>query len=102
MDEKLKACPFCGSEDIEVQRYGTSRASCVVDCTDCHCSLESNEKGAGYFWNTRSDEKRTATDIMEILKENYVMKKDEFGKEYVHHIHYDAWEKIWDKYGSSY
>lgn len=53
MSEKLKPCPFCGSRDIEVVRYGTNRVSCIVQCEDCGCKLESNEIGHGDAWNMR-------------------------------------------------
>ena len=52
----LLPCPFCGGE-AKVQRLGTSRASYIVGCTECHCTLESNENGAGYFWNLRENVK---------------------------------------------
>lgn len=52
---ELKPCPFCGCKDIEIERVGTSRASCIVVCTECGCKLESNETGAGMLWNTRAD-----------------------------------------------
>ena len=52
-EKKLKPCPFCGSE-AECERVGTNRQSCIVSCTNCHCSLESNEIGYGYFWNFRT------------------------------------------------
>ncbi len=50
---KLKPCPFCGGE-AEVEREGTSRQSCIIDCANCGCRLESNEIGAGDAWNRRS------------------------------------------------
>jgi Lar family restriction alleviation protein len=49
----LQPCPFCGSKDIEVEREGTNRQSCVVSCADCGCRLESNEIGSGQQWNER-------------------------------------------------
>ncbi len=47
---KLRPCPFCGGE-AEVVRLGTSRQSCTVACTDCSCTLDSNELGFGGAWN---------------------------------------------------
>lgn len=49
----LKPCPFCGETDIEIQQIGTARRSCIVSCSYCGCTLESNEIGAGHFWNQR-------------------------------------------------
>lgn len=49
---KLLPCPFCGG-DAEVVQLGTGRQSCQVACTNCSCTLESNENGAGYYWNHR-------------------------------------------------
>lgn len=51
--KKLIDCPFCGSSDIEVVRPGTNKHSCIVQCADCGCTLESNELGYGKFWNIR-------------------------------------------------
>jgi len=53
---KLKPCPFCGNHEIEIEREGTSRASCVVLCGWCGCKLESNEIGYGEAWNRRAYE----------------------------------------------
>lgn len=50
----LKPCPFCGGE-AQVERYGTARASSIVSCSECGCTLESNEQGAGHNWNRRRD-----------------------------------------------
>ena len=54
---ELKPCPFCGSIDIDVERKGTSKVSCIIACADCGCTLESNEIGYGYHWNRRVEEK---------------------------------------------
>ena len=54
MSDKLLPCPFCGDEDIEVERVGTSRHSCVVACTNCGVRIESGEDGFGSAWNTRA------------------------------------------------
>lgn len=56
---KLKPCPFCGDKDIEVVRTGTSKRSCIVRCTNCNCTLESNEQGYGYWWNWRYNPNKT-------------------------------------------
>jgi len=50
----LKPCPFCGGE-AEVQQDGNRRQSCIVACTECGCTLGSNENGYGYHWNMRVD-----------------------------------------------
>ena len=51
---ELKPCPFCGGE-AKVIRYGNGRQSSIVGCTECHCTLESNESewNTGHHWNTR-------------------------------------------------
>ena len=53
-EQKLLPCPFCGEHDIEVQRSGSPRVSCVVVCESCGATLESNEQGFGSAWNTRA------------------------------------------------
>ena len=67
----LKPCPFCGCKDIEIERVGTSRASCIVVCTECGCKLESNETGAGRLWNTRAESAELATlrEQVKVLRE---------------------------------
>ena len=52
---KLKPCPFCGGE-AQVEQHGRARVSCIVSCSECGCTLESNEQGAGHCWNMRSKE----------------------------------------------
>lgn len=48
----LLPCPFCGGR-ATVVREGTPRQSSIVECEYCGCRLESNEQGAGYYWNLR-------------------------------------------------
>ena len=50
----LLPCPFCGDTDPEITQVGTNRQSCIISCTNCGCVLESNEIGAGRFWNRRA------------------------------------------------
>lgn len=50
---EYKPCPFCGCEEVHVVRDGTERRSAIMHCCNCGCELESNEIGAGYFWNKR-------------------------------------------------
>ncbi len=50
----LKPCPFCGGEAVVV-REGTGRQSCIIECTECSCTLGSNEIGFGYNWNRRHE-----------------------------------------------
>jgi len=37
MDDELKPCPFCGSNDIYIYRKYTSRTRCYI--TYAHCEL---------------------------------------------------------------
>lgn len=50
---ELLPCPFCGDSNIIVERTGTTKQSCIVYCGECGCRLESNEIGAGWYWNNR-------------------------------------------------
>ena len=53
MSEKLKPCPFCGGK-ADVERMGTHRASMIISCTNCGCSLESGETSLEKCnWNDR-------------------------------------------------
>ena len=85
---ELKPCPFCGCVDIEIERVGTVRASCIVVCTECGCKLESNETGSGRFWNTRAESPELATlreqvkvlrEALEWLDNEMDCRDDEFG-----------------------
>lgn len=38
MSEKLKPCPFCGSERVKVFAY--SDGGICVMCLDCHCQTQ--------------------------------------------------------------
>ena len=56
MMEKLKACPFCGSTNVEISPYGGAKA---VACMDCFCRSEifegenAKEKAIA-AWNRRA------------------------------------------------
>ena len=54
---KLKPCPFCGSDNIEVVREGTRKVSTIIECGNCGCKLESGDQGKKFdnSWNTRED-----------------------------------------------
>jgi Lar family restriction alleviation protein len=51
---KLDPCPFCGGE-ASFERLGTNRQSCIINCENCGCRLETNETGewCGEQWNRR-------------------------------------------------
>lgn len=59
---RLLRCPFCGGQ-AEVEREGTGRQSCIIECTECAARLETNETGehCGSQWNTRSYEEKVPT-----------------------------------------
>jgi ribosomal protein L37AE/L43A len=50
---KLKACPFCGREDVKMNRIGEK-----IWCVTCKCGLEApkdsvSKTGAARIWNRR-------------------------------------------------
>ena len=51
--EKLKPCPFCGSDDIELS---TGLAEYWAFCHDCTAttSMERTQEEAIQVWNTRA------------------------------------------------
>ena len=53
----LKPCPFCGSEEICVDRDGTNNRLCIVRCTYCGWKLESSEIDVGEAWNKLAEQK---------------------------------------------
>lgn len=56
-ETKLLPCPFCGSDEIDIEREGTNRVSCIMRCLNCGCYMESNETGHGEAWNRRPETK---------------------------------------------
>lgn len=57
MDERLKPCPFCGSEAEMVRN---SSGSYFARCTDRQCAAKTrlyheNENGARIAWNRRTE-----------------------------------------------
>ena len=57
---KLKPCPFCGSADIEVEKYlpeGRYTDSWRIACADCDGGFQDqhNEREARHYWNNRND-----------------------------------------------
>ena len=50
----LLPCPFCGHKP-EVERWGSRRQSCIIECGYCGARLESSDEGEGNAtsWNTR-------------------------------------------------
>jgi len=63
MTEKLKPCPFCGSEDVELVSFGAKTVSYQVKCNTCEAYgplfYNGNEAAsrAALFWNTRPSPK---------------------------------------------
>ena len=49
----LLPCPFCGDIEPEVEREGDNKQSCIIHCSNCGCTLDSNEIGYGEAWNHR-------------------------------------------------
>ncbi len=53
-NKDLLPCPFCGGE-AEFERVGTRKQSCIIACTNCGCTLESNETwNSGQAWNNQN------------------------------------------------
>lgn len=61
-EEKLAPCPFCGGK-AKYRRVGTKYVSCIIECTNCACVLETGETWAsGHAWNTRWGVERAITE----------------------------------------
>lgn len=56
----LEPCPFCGSENLNVNRIG-SRPDYYVHCLSCHCNTGvcRDEAAARAAWNQRPTPTRT-------------------------------------------
>ena len=55
MKEKLKPCPFCGSDDLEIYIKGTGRRKYAVCCNTCDARGERTKikEEAATAWNRR-------------------------------------------------
>ena len=68
--EELKACPFCGSTNVEISPYGGAKA---VACMDCFCRSEifegenAKEKAIA-AWNRRAAPENKALTLEELRK----------------------------------
>lgn len=66
MTEKLKLCPFCGSENCETftriakTEYGLVSGPLYVMCKDCSCKgpKKDSEEEAVKAWNSRAQEEK--------------------------------------------
>lgn len=55
MDEEIKGCPFCGSDEVEICR--TNENACWVQCAECGADAESAPKREQALanWNRRAN-----------------------------------------------
>jgi len=49
MSEELKACPFCGSADVDAENWTSSEGRSGPGCMDCGATAESVNE-----WNRRA------------------------------------------------
>lgn len=85
---ELKPCPFCGSRDITIERYGNYKKSTIILCEECGCRLESNEEGryVGEQWNTRQEAtKEQASNLIDTNQD--LMKLSRWLMGYVMELH---------------
>lgn len=73
MNEELKPCPFCGSDDVELE-YDSFIDYCIIECREC--GVERNrcwdEDDAIELWNTRpiEDEKDREIESLKVELDN--------------------------------
>ena len=70
--EKLKACPFCGSTNVEISPYGGAKA---VACMDCFCRSEIFEgenakEKAIVAWNRRATSENKVLTLEQLRQMN--------------------------------
>ena len=79
MSEKPKPCPFCGSENVELERQGTGRQSNIVRCQYCGASRESGIT-FDYFsdWDDRpiEDKLRAENETLRNIVRHYGLMSD--------------------------
>jgi len=69
MSEKPKPCPFCGSENVELERQGTGMQSNIVRCQYCGASRESGIT-FDYFsdWDDRPIEDKLRAEVEKLTE----------------------------------
>lgn len=72
MVEKLKTCPFCGSEATITHRIDTYG----VRCKKCGCEANffNGEKEVVDFWNNRPIENELSEKIGKLERENHILR----------------------------
>ena len=78
---QLKACPFCGSNDIEVKQYYNDGWYWFVTCKNCKAEKIHQFKGVAIQeWNTRPAEDALKAEV-ERLKANVALLGGEYRKQ---------------------
>lgn len=72
MNEELKPCPFCGSDDMNVTVTDIFHA---VWCRDCGALVDNDEEDVAKLWNTRPIEDALQARIAELEAENKKQKE---------------------------
>ena len=70
MTTELKNCPFCGGDDLHVEKWDLGTRICCYDCMIAFWKADAtSEKDHKEAWNQRAD----ASQIEHIVKENQDM-----------------------------
>ena len=59
MENKLKPCPFCGSESISLEEAGRNTDVWFIQCEYCGATFPhfDSKEEAMFVWNTRTEVK---------------------------------------------
>lgn len=88
LEKDLLPCPFCGGK-ATYARIGTGTYSCIIECSNCGCMLETTETWAsGQSWNTRHQE-----DILREALQPFAKQADTHGEQIPDNMFIDDYER---------
>ena len=83
MSEELKACPFCGSEDITIESFGEQRITACCSTCECNTGYMRDNLEAIESWNTRPIEDALRAELElsrkiadEAIKQNEILTEE--------------------------
>lgn len=74
-NEKLKPCPFCGSEELNFRGAYMGLGE-YIECSACNMGSKALEGREGLikYWNTRNGEKQLAEKILREIRDMYILR----------------------------
>ena len=79
MNDKLRECPFCGNNELKIEKQDTCRDNFIINCSNCGLQMwDITEKGLITNWNTRytNTPKHETVEEWETIKHELAYPKD--------------------------